>query len=549
MLVLEINNLKKYYGNRLIIDLKNLKVYKGDRIGIVGLNGSGKTTLLNLISKDLLQDEGSIKTYGNISYIKQLDDDIEETLVDGKYLSKLNIRDKEKEYMSGGEITRLKIAKAFSENPLLLLCDEPTSNLDLEGIDMLIKRLTKFDGAMLIVSHDRNLLDRVCNKIISIEKGYIKIYEGNYSEYKNQKDLEIKTKKAEYEKYIRERDRLKKSINETKNKSKNIRKTPKRMGISEARLHKMGNQKAKKHLDSKAKALKTKLEKLEKKEKVEDIESIKIDILGNRIHSKVVIEGHNIYKSFKDRVLFKKGEFQILNGSKTALIGKNGCGKTTLLNMILDKEECIKISKKAKIGYFSQNLSILDEDKNILENVMNTSIYDEMTVRTILARFLFKRHYVYKKIRILSGGERVKVSIVKILMSDFNILILDEPTNYLDIYSIEALEKALVNYKGTVLFVSHDRRFIEKIADNIMYIEDNEIKMFNGTLKEFENSKEQFKNNDLNQIIKRIDLLEYRLTEIVGKLSMPSKYDDVEALDKEYNRILKEIRDLKNSIK
>lgn len=546
MLVLEINNLKKNYGIRQILDIKDLKIYKDDKVGIVGLNGSGKTTLLNLISKDIKPDEGSINTYGNISYIRQLEDDQKDEL-EGKYLSEFGLKNKKEEFMSGGELTRLKIAKSLSENPALLLADEPTSNLDFEGIDMLLDNLANFNGALLMVSHDRDLLDRVCNKILEIEDGQIKIYEGNYSDFKEQKDLEIKRKEAEYEKYTKEKRRLKRAIVETKNKSKSIKKTPRRMGNSEARLHKMGSQNAKRTLDKKAKAIETRLEKLEVKEKVKDMDKIKVDILGDEIHSKIVIEGKNVTKSFGKRLLFDSGDFQIYNGRKTALIGKNGSGKTTLLKMIMDRDKKINISKKAKIGYFRQDLSILDEGKSIIEDIMDSSIYDETTVRTILARLLFKKDDVHKKINVLSGGERVKVSLAKILTSDFNILVLDEPTNYLDIYSIEAVEEALVDYEGTILFVSHDRRFIEKIATNIISIENKKIRTFNGTLKEYMNRKDNSKDICIKQILERKAILEYRLSEILGKLSMPSKDDDVEVLDKEYNDILKELNAIKKS--
>lgn len=546
MLVLDVNNVEKYFGIRKVLEVKDLKVYREDRIGVVGLNGSGKTTLLNMIYGDIKPEKGHIRTLGKVSYIKQLEDEYKDT-IEGKYESQFGLKDKDVEYMSGGEQTRLKIAKALSENPLLLLADEPTSNLDLEGIDMLVENLLQYDGALMIVSHDRDLLDKVCNRILEIEDGQIKLYEGNYSQYREQKELEKKTKETEYEKYIREKKRLKKAIVETKNKSKSIKTTPKRMGNSEARLHKMGSQSARRSLEKKAKALETRLEKLEVKDKVKEIEKIKVDILSDEIYSKVIIEGKNIRKSFGKRVLFKDGEFQIYNGAKTALIGKNGSGKTTLLKMIIDGDKGISISKKAKIGYFSQDLSILDEDKTIIENILYSAIYDETTVRTILARLLFRRDDVYKKVRVLSGGERVKASLAKILMSDFNILIMDEPTNYLDIYSIEALEKALISYEGTILFVSHDRRFIEKVADKIIYIEDNNIKSFDGTLNEIENRIYKSEEEDTKRIMERKTVLEYRMSEILGKLSMPSKNDDIEALDKEYKEILKELNLLRKN--
>lgn len=541
MLVLDISKLKKYYGDRLILDIKDLKIYREDKVGIVGLNGSGKTTLLNLISKEVLPDEGFIRTFGNISYIKQLEYGNAE-IAHGKYISEFGLKGKKRSYMSGGELTRLKIAEAFSKDCSLLLADEPTSNLDLDGINMLLEKLLNFDNALLIVSHDRDLLDRVCNKILEIEDGHVKLYDGNYSDYKEQKELERKTKELEYEKYIKEKRRLERAIIETKNKSRSIKKTPRRMGISEARLHKMGNQSAKRSLEKKAKAIQSRLEKLEVKEKVKDLEKVRVDILGDEIHTKILIEGQDINKSFGKRTLFKKGNFQIYNGSKTALIGDNGSGKTTLLNMIMNEEKGIKISRKAKIGYFSQDLSILDENKSIIENIMETSIYDETTIRIMLARLLFKREDVYKKVKVLSGGERVKVSLAKILSSDFNMLILDEPTNYLDIYSIEAVEEALIEYEGTILFVSHDRRFIDKIADNIIYIENHRIKTFNGRLKELENRKNRPVDMDEKKLAEEKAILQYRLSEILGKLSMADKDEDIEALDKEYKKILEKLK-------
>ncbi|NMB26459.1 MAG: ABC-F type ribosomal protection protein [Tissierellia bacterium] len=547
MLVLDINNLKKYYGDRLILNIENLKVYSKDKIGIVGLNGSGKTTLLNLISKDVSSDKGFIEVFGSISYIKQTES-TRDDILDGKYISEFGLKNKKQNFMSGGEITRLKIAKSLSENCNLLLADEPTSNLDLEGIDMLLEKLLAFDGALLMVSHDRDLLDKVCNRILEIEDGHIKLYQGNYSDYKEQKDLEIKTNELEYENYIKERRKLERSIIETKSKAKGMRKTPKRMGNSEARLHKMASQNARRSLDKKAKAMETRLEKLEVKQNVKDIEKIKVDILGDEIYSKIAIEGKNIKKSFGDRTIFKGGDFQIYTGKKTALIGENGSGKTTLLKMILNKEKGISTSQRAKIGYFSQDLSILDDDKTIIQNVMEDSVYDETAIRIMLARLLFKRDDVYKKVNVLSGGERVKASLAKILLSDFNILILDEPTNYLDIYSVEAIEEAISQYEGTVLFVSHDRRFIERIADNIIYIKEQKIKIFNGTLKQLKNEKKRKYSGDLKELIEKKSVLEYRMTEIIGKLSMPSKDDDIEALDDEYNEILRKLKHIKQTL-
>lgn len=543
MLILDINNLKKYYGYELILDIEDLKIYLGDKIGLVGLNGSGKTTLLNLIAEEIKPDEGSVKTYIEPFYIKQLEDDIE-SQADNEYISKFGLIDKDKEFMSGGELTRLKIAKFMTDNSKFLLADEPTSNLDFEGVNLLLEKLSNFDGCMIITSHDRDVLDRVCNKIVEIEDGKIKAYEGNYSDYKTQKELEKKTQEAEYNRYISEKKRLEQVIADTKKNLSKIRTTPKRMGNSEARLHKMGGQGNRKKQDNKIKAIAKRIEKLEVKDLVREIDKIKVDIKGNEIYSKIVIEGNNVSKSFGSRILFKNSSFQIYNGSKVALIGGNGSGKTTLFKMILEKSPNINISQRANIGYFSQDLNILDESKSIIENVLESSIYTEQDARNLLARFLFRREDVYKKVSVLSGGERVKVSLAKILLSNFNILILDEPTNYLDIYSIEAVEEALLNYDGTLLFVSHDRRLVEKVADNIMCIENNKINTFQCTLNEYED-KSVINDSNSKDVLYKKAILENKLSEVIGLLSISTNDQDKENLDLEYRKLLKQLNEIK----
>ena len=283
------------------------------------------------------------------------------------------------------------------------------------------------------------------------------------------------------------------------------------------------------------------------KEKPKEQESIKLDLSdNNKLHSKIIINGKNIHKAFGDKIIFQNAEFSIYNNEKVALIGSNGCGKTTLIKMIMDREDPIKIAQGAKIGYFSQDMSILNEHSSIIENVMESSIYPENFARTLLARLLFKRDDVYKKVNVLSGGERVKVSFAKIILMDINLLILDEPTNYMDIHSLEVVENALKEYDRTILFVSHDRRFVGSVANCIMTIEDHKINMFKGTYKEYLSRKKLKRENNEKEVAqKQILILQNRLTEIIGRLSMPSKKDNVEALDKEYYEILSRLKELK----
>lgn len=545
MLLIEGLNIKKYYGDRLILDVENLKIYSEDRIGVVGLNGMGKTTLMNILCGKLQSDEGLVKSYGNFSYISQLETSEQEE-VDRELASKFNIEDSFKDYMSGGEKTKFKLAQSFNSNSQLIFADEPTSNLDMDSVKFLEEKFKAYDGALVVVSHDREFLDELCNKILEIENGRVKFYIGNYTAYKKQKEMERERAQFEYEEYEREKKRLEAAVVDTKDKVRTMKKAPSRMGNSEARLHKMGNQKAKANLDRAVKNMKVRLEHLEIKEKPKNISKIKLDVLStDKIYSKILISGRNIFKTFDSKTIFKDAEFDVYNGSKTALIGANGSGKSTLINMIMRGDSSIKLSQGAKIGYFSQSLDVLEDNLSIIENVMKDSIYDETFARTLLARLLFKNEDIYKKVEVLSGGERVKASFAKIFLQDINLLILDEPTNYLDIYSMEALEEALKDYSRTILFVSHDRRFVSSVADNIISIENKSLVSFKGTYEEFFEKKNKKVDASKEEKEKRILILENRLSELIGRLSMPSKKDDVEKLDMEYKETLSELKELR----
>ncbi len=546
MLIAQMSKVKKYYGDRLVLDVDDFKLYKNDRVGIVGLNGSGKTTFLNILTNLISPDEGIASVYANYSYITQFERE-EKFEADNLIASKLKVNNLGNEGLSGGEITRLKIAKALSKDCALIIGDEPTSNLDWEGIEFLKKELKSFAGALLIVSHDRDFLDEVCSSILEIENGRIKLYKGNYSKYKNLKEEERKRASSEYEQYIEEKERLKQVVEAKKQKVRKMRKAPKRMGNSEARLHKMAAKQAKGVIERQINAVRTRIDKLEVKEKPKDLPEVSFDLQKiQQLHCKVVISAENLNKRFGNRLIFKDAQFKIYNNSKTAIIGPNGCGKTTLLKMIVNGHSSISIAHGVKIGYFSQDISILSENKTLLENVMDDSQYDETFVRILLARLLFRREDISKKTHLLSGGEKVKAALAKIIVSDYNVLILDEPTNYLDVYSLEAVEEALADYRGPIVFVSHDKRFVNNLADHIISIEKNQTICFDGTLRELKEKTGTSAKKDNSQ--EQLMLLENRMTHILSKLSMPSKEDNVEELDREYQKILVQIRELKEKI-
>ncbi len=500
MFMIEIKNLKKSFGIRTVLEIDELNLYSGEKIALTGVNGAGKSLLLNMIAGAIKPDEGIIKLNEEFSYIRQFSEhgyenkNSAESIYAADFNAKYHNGTDEFETIkfdgspckSGGEITRLKIFEAISKKAQILLADEPTANLDIEGITLLEKRLKSYEGLLILVSHDRELIDSVCSKTIEIENGKINIYKGNYSYYKQCKNMEIERKNFEYEEYVSEKKRLTHAACEKKQKSRKMKKAPSRMGNSEARLHTRGVNSKKAKIDSAAKSIESRIEKLAVKEKAYIPPQAKIDIKECfKLHSKIAVYGFGISKQFPEKPLFSDSDFEIQNGCKTAIIGPNGSGKTTLIKMILNGENGICLASSARVGYFSQSLEILDPDLTIIENIMNTSEYHENFVRLLLARLLFKRDDIYKKVSVLSGGERVKTAFAKIFARSNNILIFDEPTNYLDMQSQEALEEVLKEYEGTLIFASHDRKFISNIADSLIIIDEFQLKFFNGTYADY----------------------------------------------------------------
>ncbi len=543
MLLLELTDIKKYYGDRLILKIDGLKLYEGSRIGIVGANGAGKTTLLDMIAGKTMPDEGAAKSYGSMAYITQLG--AAEGMADRQLLKTFNVADLMDEHMSGGEKTRLKIAQCLSSPGSIILADEPTCNLDIKGIRLLEEALKSHKGLLLLVSHDRELLDGLCDTIMEIDNAAVRLYSGNYSRYKEQKAAELARKRFEYEQYQSEKKRLEEAIEDKKHQVTVMKKAPSRMGNSEARLHKMGNQKAKANLDRAQKGLESRLRQLKAKEKPEERQRAAIDLQENEeAAGKVLISGQGLRKCFGSRVIFQDAAFEVPRGSKTALLGDNGSGKTTLLRMITDHEAGITVARSARIGYFSQTMDILDTGSSILENVLADSKCSRAFARTVLARLLFRRDQVDKKVGCLSGGERVRVCLAKILLQDINLIVLDEPTNYLDVEAVEAVEKAIRDYHGTVLLVSHDRRFVRQTADRILVIENQRIITYNGCYDDYEAWKSNAALGRQKDKKEARMLLENRLTLVLSRLSAPGKGDDAALLDLEYKKLLSELRTL-----
>lgn len=575
MLLLEAVNIRKYYGDRLIIGFDELKIYSGDRIGVTGINGSGKSTLLDILYGSLEPDEGYVRRFCEVGYIRQFDTHEEQGIgqlraeASGtamKLLREFEIGAKlNRQALSGGEQTRLKIVGAFSRDAVLLFADEPTSNLDYRGIELFRQKLEQLES-FIMVSHDRSLLDALCNRIIEVKDGGIRAFAGNYSFYRKQCEAERERAIAEYERYIAEKTALEQAISDRMRRAGRVSKAPSRMGNSEARLHKRRAAESQEKIHKAAKSLATRLEKLEAKEKPKGQPLIRLDFsLTDPPENKTVISAEGLDFSYGDIPVFKNAGFTVTNGMKTALWGENGTGKTTLLNLIYKAwlERCgspgaeaeapfsdamaaaaarITIVPRARLAYFRQSFEDLDPGKTVLENVMKDSVQSEAAARTILARLLLPGDDVFKKVGVLSGGERIKVSFAKLLVSKTNVLLLDEPTNYLDMQSIEALENVLKEYEGTVLFVSHDRAFVRAVADRLLVTGGLTVRTFEGGIDEYEENirtAEEVRNRELERNIVRM-----RITEVIGRLSLQTQVEDREALEEEFRRLTKRLREL-----
>lgn len=545
MLCVEVGKLKKQYGDHFLIESEQLKIFTEDKIGIVGANGAGKTTLLNILSGRLQPDEGSVKLFGTSSYVSQLEEP-EIKRISLETASLFGTPAAWNEHMSGGEKSKFKMAVALEQEADILFADEPTSNVDIHGRELMEQKLLQYKGALVIISHDRSFLDRLCKTIWEIDQGQIKQYPGNYSVYRKLKDEEAARKLFEYEEYIKEKKRLETVCQEIQSKSQGIKRAPKRMGNSEARLHKMGGQRAKANLDRALKNVEKRLEHMTIKERPQKERSILLDLNDTKdIFSKVLIKGEGISKEFGQKEIFREASFTIYNSSKVALLGPNGCGKSTLIKMIINREGNIQTAPGAKLGYFSQDMDILDHERTVLENVMQDCIYSQSYARRLLARLLLDHDDITKKVAMLSGGERVKLSLAKILLQDINLLILDEPTNYLDIKALEALENALDDFAGSLLFVSHDRSLIHRVANQIMTIENQKIITHHGTYQDYLDRQKRTENIEKRQLEEQLVILQNRLTDVVSRLSLPAKKDDVAALDKAYREITGQLKALK----
>ena len=494
MNLLTLENMSKSYTERLLFDHISLGINEGDKIGVIGINGTGKSTLLKIIAGLEEADEGK-RTCGNklrIAYLPQtpvFDDSksILANVTEGQtakesyrnitgearsMLQKFGINDPEgsASTLSGGQKKRAALVRTLLTESDLLILDEPTNHLDSDMTEWLEDYLNKWKGAFIMITHDRYFLDRVTNKIVELDKGKLYSYQTNYSGF-----IALKAEREE-------------TALATERKAKTLFKTEPAWMQRGARAR-----------STKQKAHIQRFEALRDREKIVENGSVEINALSSRLGKKT-IELVEVSKGFQGTPLFAPFSYILLSTDRIGIVGHNGCGKSTLLNIITGKltpdTGYVDMGTTVKIGYFSQENEALDPNLTVLQYVRDTAEYIEtkegtMSASAMCEQFLFDGAMQYTRIEKLSGGEKRRLYLLKVLMEAPNVLILDEPTNDLDIQTLTILENYLQDYPGIVVTVSHDRYFLDKIATRIFSFENGTIMRYEGNYSDFKEAQKE----------------------------------------------------------
>ncbi len=630
-MILSCQGISKSFGEKVILEDASFHIEEREKAALIGNNGAGKTTLLRIIMEEIHADAGQVVLAKDkrIGYLAQYQDvrghlsvyeellstkqyiiDMEDRLramelqmktasgeeldrlmnsytrlthefeLENGYAYKSELMgvlnglgfteedfNKQVSTLSGGQKTRVALGKLLISKPDILLLDEPTNHLDMESIAWLETYLLNYPGAVFIVSHDRYFLDKVVTKVIEIDAGQVRMYSGNYSAYAEKK---AQLRDAQYKAYLNQQ-------REIKHQEAVI-----------VKLKSFNREKSIKRAESREKML-NKIQRIDKPIEVQS--QMRLSLEPRVVSGNDVLTVEELAKSFPQQKLFSGISFQIKRGERVALIGNNGTGKTTMLkilNGLLDADAGIfSLGAKVQIGYYDQEHHVLHAEKTIFEEISDTyPTLTETQIRNMLAAFLFTGDDVFKVISSLSGGERGRVSLAKLMLSEANFLILDEPTNHLDIASKEILEEALNSYTGTVLYVSHDRYFINQTATRILDLTNQSVVNYIGDYDYYLEKKEELtekyapsaqesaeaaqaeapsegkltwqqqkeeqarkrkQENELKKVEKRIEELETRDKEIDDTLVLPDVCTNVgrcAELSREKDKIQEELEEL-----
>jgi len=564
MFELKVNGLKKYMEATLVLKNITFEVYEGDKVGIVGVNGSGKSTILKLIAGLIPMnyypgypqttsygyDEGLIHrpNKATIAYLEQTPiypeglkvidvlnlafeevDEIEKQMRDleeqmkvledaalektlKKYSDLVQLFEvkggyereekfnkvctglrfsesflsKDFDLLSGGEKTTVLLGKLLIHNPDILLLDEPTNHLDMDSIEWLEGYLKSYKGMVIIVSHDRYFLDNVVTKIVEVEDMESISYKGNYSSFVSQKEENMR---IQYE-HFREQQK----------KIHNMEKTV--MSLRDWAMRADNNK-----FFRRAASIQKKLDKLERIDKPTfERRNMRLDFKTSDRSGKETVKAEGIFKSYGDKDILQNANLMVHYGERVGLIGPNGCGKTTFLKILLGEEQpdagMVELGANVRAAYLPQKITFNNEELTVLETFREDISILEGKAREYLANFMFYKASVFKKVKHLSGGERIRLKLSMLLYQDINLLILDEPTNHLDIDSIETLEAALEDFKGTIFFISHDRYFINKISERVIAVEGFAFKSYTGNYDYYKSVKKVSVPQDITRATK-----------------------------------------------
>lgn len=571
-IVIQGKKLHKSFGDSEILKDVSFDIRHNEKIGLVGWNGAGKTTLVKILMKMIEPDKGSVTMWPSqlkLGYLPQSTDNTmsidnelrefgEQLIVTSKQLGlQKESLDKDRlSHLSGGERLKLSLAKIWANSPEVLILDEPTNHLDMQGVKWLVEEVKDYAGTAIIISHDRYFLDETVTKIFELEYGELKVYEGNYTSYRNEKQRMYEQEKCNYEKQKRKIESIEKQINTMKNWSEKAHRQAGKGG-SNAENRQMGlrefeRAKAKKkdnQIKSKIKRLNLELSKHEvTKPKEEKSVSFQFESVHKR--GKRILEAKGIMKQFGDKVLFEKSNFFVKHGERVGLLGANGVGKTTFIKILLNEEILTKgslwISESTKIAYLSQDVSDLPEEKTPLEYLELEDRQQETYARTLIANMGIKRETLQRKIAQLSLGERTRMKLIHMILKKNDVLILDEPTNHLDLPSREELERTLSQYTGTLIIISHDRYLIERLCSKLLLIENKKIHQIEMGLLEYEERRKNKENNQEQNKHEELALIETKITELLGKISiLKMGTEEYKQIDEALNMYIEKRRKLK----